>query len=247
MSAETSTTITTISLSIVSHGQGALVRSLLEDIKTWTGARLQILLTLNISECSDYSDFFNDLEIFIIENTHPRGFGANHNAAFLRAKGQIFVVLNPDIRAPNLNLEPLIESTHSLRVGACAPLVVSAEGIIEDSARRFPTLARFAKRSILKNRSLDYDINIKPISVDWVAGMFIAFRSEVFRMIGGFDERFFMYLEDADICRRLRSKNLLTIVNPLCIVVHEAQRASRKDKKHMLWHYRSALRFLFGI
>ena len=242
-----SSPLNVISLSIVSHGQGSLVRNLLEDIRSWTGSKFEILLTINIPESISYLENFSDLKIHLITNEFPKGFGTNHNGAFARAKGNIFIVLNPDIRAPNLNLEPLIESINLKGIGACAPLIISKEGNIEDSARRFPTIVRFAKRTILKRRSLDYFINSDSLIVDWVAGMFIAFRSDVYGLIGGCDERYFMYLEDAEICRRLRNHNLLTIINPVCEVVHEAQRASRKEIKYMLWHLRSAVRFLFGL
>lgn len=246
---KTTTTLSSplVSLSIVSHGQGALVRPLLEDIRSWKGARFQILLTINIPENIDYLQAFDNLEIKIINNKTAKGFGENHNAAFVRASGSFFVVLNPDIRSSALDFKPILDILQSVSVGACAPLVFSPEGQIEDSARRFPTFFRLAKRVILNQRSLDYIINDDPVNVDWVAGMFIAFRSDVFALIGGFDSRFHMYLEDADMCRRLRHRNLATIVTPLCRVVHDAQRASRKKIRYMIWHYRSAFRYLFHI
>ncbi len=241
------TNLPLVSLSVVSHGQGRLVESLLRDMRGWTGAQIQIIVTLNIPEDKSFLEPFGDLDITVISNVLPKGFGANHNGAFARAKGGTFIIVNPDIRASELNLGPLLETAASPNVGACAPLVLSVEGNIEDSARRFPTFARLATRVILKKRSVDFDVSARPTAVDWVAGMFVVFRSDVFASIGGFDVRYFMYMEDADICRRLQHRNLRVIVDPRCKVVHEARRASRRDPQHLRWHIRSALRFLFHI
>jgi GT2 family glycosyltransferase len=78
--------------------------------------------------------------------------------------------------------------------------------------------------------------------------MFVVFRQDAFLKIDGFDERrFFMYLEDADICRRLLDNGWKTLINPSEQVIHMAQRASRRNLKHMRWHAVSAFRFLSGF
>ncbi len=236
-----------ISLSVVSHGQGHLVEALLHDVRSWPHVRVEVIVTLNIAESDRFIASFSDLTIKVIWNAMPKGFGANHNSAFAQSTGDIFIVANPDIRAPHLDLSALIETTLDPHVGACAPLVLSVDGKIEDSARRFPTVERLAKRVVLKRRSADFDVSKELTAVDWVAGMFIVFSREAFKRVGGFDERYFMYMEDADICRRLSKLHLAVVVDPRCKVVHEARRASRRNLQHLRWHVRSAVRFLFGI
>lgn len=237
----------TVTLSIVSHGQSGLILQLLQDIRNWSGAKFQIIVTHNIPEDSSYLSFFGDLGIYLIINDVPKGFGANHNAAFAKAKGDFFIVLNPDIRANNLDLSPLVEALKSQGIGACAPVVFSAEGKVEDSARRYPTLLRFFKRAFFGMRAADYVFSSKLTRVDWLAGMFVAFRSEVFKSVGCFDERYYMYLEDADLCRRIAQHGLDIVVVQECSVIHNARRASRTNLRHIRWHYRSAFRFLFGF
>jgi GT2 family glycosyltransferase len=238
-----------VTLSIVSHGQGAIIHPLLEDCRSFTGASFEILLTLNISEDHSFYEEFTDLPIRIIENKQPRGFGANHNAAFHKSQGEIFMVVNPDIRAPGFDLKQLTSLARMPGVGACAPRVCGADGSLEDSARRFPTISRLFSRVLLDQRIADYDLSgSSPVAVDWVAGMFITFNRATFSQVGGFDERrFFMYLEDADICRRIGNNGGQVFVNPSAQVVHMAQRASRRNLKHMRWHVVSMLRFLTGL
>jgi GT2 family glycosyltransferase len=99
---------------------------------------------------------------------------------------------------------------------------------------------------VLRRRESDYTLDSVPIEVDWVAGMFVAFKRAAFEAVDGFDERYFMYMEDVDICRRLNEAGWLTVVQPQVSVVHAAQRASRKNVQHLRWHVASAIRYFFG-
>lgn len=237
-----------LSLSIISHGQGHLIKNLLADCRTFSGPSFEIVLTLNIPEDKDFISDFNDLPITVIENQQPKGFGDNHNTAFECSRGDTFVVVNPDIRAPKLDLTNLTILSEQQKVGACAPLVLNAIGDVEDSARRFPTVYRLLDRVLFNRRKADYDlIGSNPITVDWVAGMFVLFPRAAFEAVGGFDTRYFMYMEDADICRRLKQHGFLTLVDCSTSVVHDARRSSHRSPRHFSWHLRSAIRFLTGI
>ena len=76
--------------------------------------------------------------------------------------------------------------------------------------------------------------------------MFMLFRSEAFAAVGGFDERYFLYYEDADICRRLQGAGRPVVYVPAAEVVHDARRASRRDPRLALHHAASAWRFMRG-
>jgi GT2 family glycosyltransferase len=82
--------------------------------------------------------------------------------------------------------------------------------------------------------------------VEWVAGMFIGFRRDAYARVGGFDERYFLYYEDVDICRRLRSHGYKVVYDTTVSVIHEARRASRRDPRLMGIHAASALRYLLS-
>ena len=237
-----------ISLSVVSHGQGHLIRNLLADCRSFRSPPFEIILTLNGPEDKGFLAEFADLPIRLIENPSPKGFGANHNGAFAVSRGQVFVVVNPDIRAPGFDLGALTRQCALPGVGACAPRVLSPSGRIEDSARRFPTFFRLARRVILRRRMPDYDLTSTGlVQVEWVAGMFVAFPRAAFQAVGGFDTRYFMYLEDTDICRRLQRRRFRVVVDGSASVVHDAQRASHRSLHHLSWHTRSAVRFLTGV
>jgi GT2 family glycosyltransferase len=238
---------TNYTLSVVSHGQASMVRQLLADLERLPSGEFELLLTLNVPE-DEIGLASSGFPIRVIRNARPKGFGANHNAAFAASCGAYFVVINPDIRLPHLRLDALRQVVDLDRTGACAPLVVNSTGNLEDSARRFPTIARLLRRVVLRDRSLDYEWQGRSQEVDWVAGMFVMFRREAFQQAGGFDDRrFFMYFEDVDICRRLKRLGWAVRVQPAARVVHDAQRASKRQLKHLWWHLSSAARYLTGL
>lgn len=122
-------------------------------------------------------------------------------------------------------------------------MVRDPTGSLEDNARRFPTPATLVRKLFMSRPGPDYPTNRGIVEVDWVAGMFMLFRSEAFREAGGFDEAYFLYYEDADICRRMRARGRRVVYQPAAEVVHDARRASRRDPA-LAWHHaKSAARF----
>jgi N-acetylglucosaminyl-diphospho-decaprenol L-rhamnosyltransferase len=236
-----------VCISIVSHGHAKMLRELLVDLSKIKGGKFEVIITVNVPEdLSPYQGF--GFPIKVIENKFPQGFGSNHNKAFLITGARYFAVVNPDIRLRCFDLCDLISAFASSGVAAVAPLVVAPSGTIEDSARHFPTVFSLFKRVFFGRRSLDYSLVNRYTSVDWVAGMFVIFKSEDFRGIGGFDvRRFFMYFEDVDICRRLVLAGLKIVVDSKWSVIHDAQRASHRSFRHLRWHATSMVRFFTGF
>ncbi|RYG90244.1 MAG: glycosyltransferase family 2 protein [Alphaproteobacteria bacterium] len=241
----TSTMAPRLALSIVSHGQGHLIRPLLDDLIAIREQIAEVLVTLNIPEDEAFLEGFRDrLPIRVRRNDRRQGFGMNHNAAFSESTSPFFVVVNPDIRLPNFAMDELLSNAANPCVGVAAPIVHASNGQLQDSARRFPTLSRLIRRKMGGRISPDYAIGQQPLDVDWVAGMFMVFRRDVYSSIGGFDDRYFMYFEDVDLCYRLHSTGLRVRLVPQARVVHDAQRASRRKLQHFLWHVSSACRYL---
>lgn len=235
----------TATVSIVSHAQNSLVNQLLRDLVAHGASGLPIVVTENVPDAVAL-DVPAGIRVERIRNDAPKGFGANHNAAFRRCTTPLFVVLNPDIRLAADPFGPLAATLGAHRAGVVAPLVLSAQGSVEDSARRFPTLASLVRKAFTKEAKPDYAIDQGAIEVDWVAGMFMLFDADAFRSVGGFDEHYFLYYEDVDLCRRLRSRGHKVVYEPAVSVIHEARRASRRNLRLMRIHVASALRYLLS-
>jgi GT2 family glycosyltransferase len=233
-----------VTVSVVSHGQNALVNGLLDDLERLCPPGLSVLVTENVHDPVPLAVDRLRHPVRVFTNTSPRGFGANHNAAFAHCTTPAFCVVNPDIRLHNDPFPSLGEALSSKEVGVVGPLVRNPAGTIEDSARRFPTVAGLLRKLVAGASGPDYPADRGPLEVDWVAGMFMVLRSDAFRDVGGFDERFFLYYEDVDLCARLRARGYACIYQPEATVVHDARRASRRNVRLMSIHAASALRYL---
>lgn len=233
-----------ISISIVSHLQAALVKNLLVDIaRCCVAESLEVLLTLNLPEQAtvDVQDFY--FPVAIHHNSVPLGFAENQNQAFARSSGQYFCVINPDVRLNENVFQVLQKCLQDISVGVVAPLVVNERGEMEDSARHFPTPFKILCKAVGGCKGSDYTVKNELVYPDWVGGMFMLFRREVFEALGGFDERYFLYYEDVDLCARLRLQGYEVALCPDAKVIHHAHRSSHTSLKFMKWHLTSMARF----
>ena len=233
-----------VSISVVSHGQGSLVDALLRDLSACARTAVEVLLTVNIPETLPFAPERAGLPVRVQINAEPRGFGANHNAAFARSRGRHFCVINPDIRLEADPFPSLLACLQEPGAGVAAPLIRNPAGEIEDSARRFPTPWTILKKALRASPEVEYLVSgAQPVHPDWVAGMFMLFPRDVFAEIGGFDERYFLYYEDVDLCARLVGRGRHAVLCPAAEAVHEARRQSRRSLRYMRWHLASMLRF----
>ncbi len=233
-----------ITLSVVSHGQNALVNELLADVRRVCADHVKLVLTENIPDPTPLATGSLPCPVEVIANDRVKGFGANHNAAFSRCQTPYFCVCNPDIRLRSDPFPALLQALAEPRSAVAGPLVRSPDGRIEDSARRFPTAGSLLKKLFSDTRAPDYPTNRGLVEVDWVGGMFMLFHSDAYRAASGFDEAYFLYYEDIDLCQRLNRAGKSVIYQPAAAVVHDARRASRREPRLALHHLKSVLRFL---
>ena len=231
-----------ITVSLVSHGHGEMVEDLCRHLLQDT-VIAHVILTLNIAESLEIP---MSEKITVIRNSVPQGFAANHNAAFSLCKTKFFVVLNPDVSLGEEIFEKLRESMSLANAKLIAPLVRSFTGEIEDSVRKFPTPLNLMMKALGKDISRypvpDDKNHIYP---DWVAGMFMMFEAVSFAAVKGFDEKFYLYYEDVDICLRFWVKQYPVVVDSKVSIVHHAQRDSRKKLRFMYWHLSSLVRYFY--
>jgi N-acetylglucosaminyl-diphospho-decaprenol L-rhamnosyltransferase len=233
-------------VSIVSHQQGALVLELLKDLQQFCPhPDMEVLVTINCREKITFSEKDFGFKLIISHNKIPKGFGANHNAAFQLRQSDFFAVLNPDLRLTRDPFGPLSIALADKQMGVIAPLIVDEDDSIEDSARRLPTPLRLLRRykNGGKEARLDYPIGQEILFPDWVAGIFMLFPSPVFYNMNGFDERYYLYFEDVDICSRLRLAGYKVALDPQVAVIHNAQRKSHQQARYLRWHLTSGCRF----
>ncbi|WP_338845897.1 glycosyltransferase [Massilia sp. W12] len=236
-----------LSISIVSHGHAQHVQQLLEDLVHCAPANAEVILTHNLPEQISLPPKL-PFAIKQVHNPAPKGFAANHNHAFSLSRGAYFVILNPDVRLPENPFPQLLALFAHHPKALAAPLIVNQHGMVEDSARNFPTpllLMKKAAGKLFRFRLAQDQVPAKDdwLMPDWVAGMFIMAPRAVYEHLRGLNEHYFLYYEDVDFCARARLAGCDILVNRNVRVVHEAQRDSHKKARYLLWHMKSALKF----
>jgi hypothetical protein len=233
-----------ISISVVSHGDRPPLGALLESLTACESIdQIQLIVTDNLG--LDLPDLAPSgwHSVVMSRPDRPRGFAANHNAAFDSATGDFFCILNPDVQFPQSVFDQLLGHLEAERAQMVAPLLVDSHGAVQDSFRDLPTPGGIARRW------LGLSVQAPPpglrtlIHPDWIAGMFMLMRRSTFARLGGFDTGYRLYFEDVDLCTRLRLAGMSVLVDPGLRVLHDPRRRSRRPGQHFLWHVESALRF----
>jgi N-acetylglucosaminyl-diphospho-decaprenol L-rhamnosyltransferase len=207
---------------------------------------------------------YGDFEIFVVDNDSVEppelpsrvrlirnkqniGFARAHNRGIAASSGDPIVLINPDTLVERdffEHLEAFV--SENPKAGISGPRIVDSEGHLQLSARReisalsgflgrTSLLTRlFPKSSIVKSQFPAVTDQSHPTSVDWVSGACMVVRRETLRDVGPLDERFFMYFEDADLCRRARAAGWLVYYLPHVEIVHQTG-ASSQSKPKAIW------------
>jgi N-acetylglucosaminyl-diphospho-decaprenol L-rhamnosyltransferase len=183
------------------------------------------------------------------------GFGAGVNRGVARTDARFVLIVNPDVIVEPGSTKALVEALErDPTLGVVGPLIETSGGEVYPSARSFPNLVDAAGHAFLhflwprnpfsrRYRMLDWDRS-EARDVDWVAGTHVLVRREAWDAVGGFDEAYFMYMEDVDLCWRLRRAGWRTGWDPASRCMHEIGRSTDQTPYRMiLAHHRAMLKF----
>ena len=202
---------------------------------------VRVVITLNIPE---HIELPYDERVVITANESPKGFAENHNTAFQQCGTPYFCSMNPDIQLQGDPFSPLLGALESMDASIAAPMVINSQGIVEDSVRSFPTLSSLLSKLFVGAQGrYPIEQHEECRCVHWAAGMFHLFRSADFRRLQGYDQDFFLYYEDVDICMRAWKAGMRVIACPTAVVIHDAQRTSRRSIRYLQWHLTSLIRY----
>lgn len=239
--------MTSITLSIVSHGHAKMVLNFLDELNGESSLKgVKIILTINDGEVIDIPNYQN-IEVVVVRNSSPKGFGENHNAAFKFCYTPWFGVLNPDLRLnegePFTKLADLCQHGQPKKVGLIAPMILDVQGKLEDSVRENLSPWSVIKRQLFGKLVIkEHAGHNDKTKFLWFGGMCLLINSAAFRDVGGFDERFFLYCEDYDLCARLHISGYKLLYSPNASIIHMAQRDSHRSTHHFFLHFASLLR-----
>ncbi len=217
----------------------------------------KLILVDNSQFAIDY-DFSHLSKVRYVLKNENLGYGKAHNIGIKLAVEQNYnyhLVINPDIEIGDNIIENLVNfMDNNKNVGLVMPKIVYGDGSLQYLCKKLPTPfdligRRFLPRSIKKMfqarldgyelKHKDYD---KQMDVPNLSGCFMFMRTSVLAQIGGFDERFFMYLEDTDLCRRIGEVSR-TVYYPEVSVIHGYAKDSYKSVKLLKFHINSAISY----
>lgn len=170
------------------------------------------------------------------------GFGAACNRGAAAAKGDVLLMLNPDARLEPGALEALVAALEAdPGLGAVGPLVLDAEGVPELSWGDDPGLVFEWRRAREQHgRSPRPAPPAARTAVDWVTGGCLAVRRSAWEAVGGFDSGYFLYFEDADLCRRLRLAGWTVAFEPAAVARHARGESARHVGAQVARWYRES-------
>lgn len=196
--------------------------------------------------------------VYIIQNKENRGFGAACNQGAAYSSSEYLLFLNPDTRLFQDSLVvPLnfMRQPENEQAGIASIQLLDERGHIARSCARFPTLAIFVAQAMAFNRlpgwrhltqtMVEWD-HTTTRRVDQVMGAFFLIRGPLFRSLGGFDERFFVYFEEVELSFRVRQSGYYSIYLADAQAFHAGGGTSRQVKAHRLF-YSLRSRLLYGF
>ncbi len=199
----------------------------------------------------EFDEFHTQLTYMF--NDENIGFGKAHNLILPKIDSDYHLILNPDVDFDPEILNSLIPklSTDD-NLAFITPRVLNTDGSVQFLCRKHPktkTLLnrrlKFSNRLTIQDEYRESVASNKSFYPEFIHGCFMLFKTDVLKSLGGFDERFFLYMEDADLCRRIDEEGLKAIYYPEVSIVHEHRRGSTQSFKLLLIHlYSSFLYFL---
>ncbi len=190
----------------------------------------------------------------VVANARNLGYGAGNNVGIRAARGEYVLILNPDVEIRWAEVEKMLAYAKAhCDVGAMGPQLKYPNSTIQDSYRRFPRLldllikrTHLHRVSFLRRRMdhyLMYHVDPHTVQpVDWLVGACLLLPRAALEKAGLFDERFFLFMEDTDLCRRLWEAGYNVVYFPQAQAMHHHKRLSQSRSWRIVfnrnaWHH----------
>ena len=203
---------------------------------------------------------FSDDRIEYIFNNSNNGFGSGHNIVLkklmddnFKEKAEFHIILNADIIFEENTIEKMIDYMRkNPEIGQIGPKIYESSGEVNKSCRLLPTPLNLIFRRFFPIKSIvdkmDYNYEMRwcdynsIMEVPILSGCLMFIRTDILKNVGMFDTRYFMYMEDYDLCRRIGQKYKV-IFYPEVKIIHKHGKASYKTRKMMMAHINSAIKY----
>ena len=227
--------MTTIGIIITTYNSETTIKECLNSIKKINRRiKKEVIIVDNASTDNTLTIINHKKGVNIIKNEKNVGYSKANNHGAKKAKAEYLLFLNPDTRANKSTVQTMLEFMERNKdVGAATCKVMLQNGRLDKACRRsFPTpwnifchlthLDRvFPHSKILSRYNLTYIPEEKTIEVDSIVGAFFLVRREAFEEVGGWDEDYFLFGEDIDLCYKLKERGWKIVYYPKTTIIHQ--------------------------
>lgn len=237
-----------ITATVVTYNSGKKAEKICNQLLKYTKKYPFKLYVVDNNSTDNTVELLNHVKgISVIKNSENKGFATGHNTVFENV-GKYHFVINPDIEISRDILSEIADfMENNPHIAMLNPTILNPDGSIQQLPKKRPTFKRLFLGRIFPAVRREYTSisgeNDTVFETDFCSGCFFCIRGEIFKYLGGFDENFFMYMEDADLT--LRAKNYgKTVVASQFSITHQWERQSAKSLKLFLIHLKSSIKFL---
>jgi N-acetylglucosaminyl-diphospho-decaprenol L-rhamnosyltransferase len=228
-----------IGIVVVSYNSRGNLRDCVADLAR--DDSIEVVVVDNASQDGSL-EAVSDVAARLIQLTDNRGFGAGCNVGWRATTAPFVLFLNPDARIEAAAVHRLAAVLRmDVSVGAVAPKILAHDGTVDTSLRRYPRVrSTFAQALFLHRLFPTADWTDELIRggdayrharlVDWASGACLLVRRDLLERLGGFDERFFMYCEDMDLCKRIADAGYGIRFEPGAVATHTGGESSPRGK-----------------
>jgi GT2 family glycosyltransferase len=225
---------------IVTYNSVHVIGGLLDSLPAALGGLQADIVVVDNGSADGTAEFVEARRECRIIRSENVGYAGGINRGVREAmSAEAILILNPDVRLAENAVPPLLAALRQPGVGIVAPQVRSPLGALELSLRREPTLLRalgltstgLPALSEFVTRRSDY---ASPGAFDWALGCALLMSRKCYDAVGGWDESFFLYSEETDLCLRAREMGLLTWYEPRSVALHIGGQSGRDRRTHAL-------------
>jgi N-acetylglucosaminyl-diphospho-decaprenol L-rhamnosyltransferase len=249
---------------VVNHDAGEVLGTFLASLRTRPHAGdpdgdrnlvTEVIVVDNASSDGSSDGVDDDPAVRVVRTGANLGYGAGANRGIALADAEFVLVSNPDVSVHPGAIAALVEAfADDPTLAIAGPEILAVDGTRYASGRRFPSLATAAGHALIgilapgnrftrRYRMDDLDRSTT-VAVDWVSGACFLARGRALKELGGFDESYFMYVEDLDLCWRAHRAGWGVAYVPTAVVTHiQGQSTARRPYRMLAAHHRSAFHF----
>ncbi len=233
-----------LSIIIVSYNSAKFIGKCIDSIEHNLPKNSEIIVVDSGSEDETTEILEKYKNIKLIKSQTNIGYGKGNNLGFRLSKGEYILILNPDTTVAKESVQKLLDyiDSHS-EAGLVAPKLIQDNGKVQPTVRKLPTIKGALAEYYFKIKNA-YEAYIpdpdSPLEVESVVGAALMIKRDVFEKIGGFDERYFMYFEDLELCRKLHNLGYKIIYLPDAVVYHKVGGTQTYPERNQTWIQKSA-------